>query len=266
MWVYIVLAVIGVIVGLTVFKPRRVTVFDFQRGLAYRRGRFAGVLEPGVYWHLRFFTRISTVDARSQAVTVPGQEVLSSDGITIKVSLAASYRIADPSLYANQVRNADGALYIALQIAAREIIGGATIDDLLQRRAEFGKRLVELAAPEAEKLGLALESADLKDIMFPGPLKKVFAQEVEARKAGLAALERARGETAALRNLANAAKLLEKNPVLMQLRAVQSVGGTSGNTLVLGLSSQAAPLPIQGKALQAGDADPQEFGDESSPQ
>jgi hypothetical protein len=70
--------------------------------------------------------------------------------------------------------------------------------------------------------------------MLPGDLKRIFAQELAARKEGLAALEKARGETAALRNLANAARIIEDNPALMQLRLLQHLGATSGNTVVLG--------------------------------
>jgi regulator of protease activity HflC (stomatin/prohibitin superfamily) len=84
--------------------------------------------------------------------------------------------------------------------------------------------------------------------MFPGELKKVFAQVVTARKEGLAALEKARGETAALRNLANAAKLVENNPALMQLRMIQSLEESSGNTLVVGLPGEPLVTPRPAKA------------------
>ncbi len=69
--------------------------------------------------------------------------------------------------------------------------------------------------------------------MFPGELKNIFAQVVNARKEGLAALERARGESAALRNLANAASLFDNNPNLMQLRFLQSLEKNTGNTVVI---------------------------------
>lgn len=95
--------------------------------------------------------------------------------------------------------------------------------------------------------GLRLISADVKDIMLSGKLKEIFAQVVNARQEGLAALERARGETAALRNLANAAKMIDANPNLMQLRLVQTLGESSGNTLVLGVPPQEAVVSIPKK-------------------
>jgi regulator of protease activity HflC (stomatin/prohibitin superfamily) len=80
-------------------------------------------------------------------------------------------------------------------------------------------------------------------MMFPGEMKKAFAQVVKAQKEGQAALERARGETAALRSLANAARVMDDNPNLLQLRALQALADSSGNTLVFGLPNGAVPLP-----------------------
>jgi hypothetical protein len=89
-----------------------------------------------------------------------------------------------------------------------------------------------------------LISVNLKDIMFPGKLKEIFAQVVNAKKEGLAAIEKARGETAALRHLANAAKMIDGNPNLMPLRLVQALGEASGNTLILGMPPQSMPVPV----------------------
>jgi hypothetical protein len=83
--------------------------------------------------------------------------------------------------------------------------------------------------------------------MVPGDLKRVFAGVVAARKEGEASLERVRAETAALRNLANAGRLVEENPGLLQLRMLQQVGGSSGNTVMLtmpdGVGGSAPTMP-----------------------
>jgi hypothetical protein len=92
---------------------------------------------------------------------------------------------------------------------------------------------------------VSLESVDVKDIMFPGDLKRIFSQVVKARKEGQAALEKARAETATLRHLANAASLIDRNPAILQLRLLQSVQDSSGNTLVLGMPPQSTPLPVR---------------------
>jgi regulator of protease activity HflC (stomatin/prohibitin superfamily) len=191
-----------------------------------------------------FFTIIQKLDVRPQFVSITGQEVLSSDGVTLKVSLAANFEIVDPGIAVNKVKSFQEALYLELQLALREIIGAAEIDTVLSARDELSKKLMEITESKATELGLRLISVNLKDIMFPGKLKEIFAKVVSAKKEGLAALERARGETASLRNLANAAKMIEGNPNLMQLRFVQALGETSGNTLVLGVPSQPLPVPV----------------------
>lgn len=221
------------------------TVFEFERGLRYTNGKLRDVLAPGSHWVYRRNTTVRKVDVRPRVVAVPGQEVLSADGVSLKVSLAATYEVTDPGVAINTVESYEQAIYTTLQLSVREIIGGAKIDDLLQRREEFSARLMELSLEPVSKFGVKLISCSIKDVMFPGPLKKMFAQVVQAQKEGQASLERARGETAALRNLANAARLIEEKPSLMQLRLLQEVAGQSGNTIVLGFPQAATPLPMR---------------------
>ncbi len=217
---------------------KRIIIFEYEKGLKYSKGRFKGILEAGEYWYISFFSSIQKLDLRPRFVSIPGQELLSSDGVTLKVSLAAKYQIADPLLAVNSVQNYEEALYLELQMALREIIGSADIDKLLEKRNEYSKQLHDLTEKKTESIGIKLISVNIKDIMFPGQLKEIFTQAVRARKEGEAALEKARGETAALRNLANAAKMLESNPNLMQLRMIQAFSQTSGNTMVFGMPAQ----------------------------
>jgi regulator of protease activity HflC (stomatin/prohibitin superfamily) len=129
-------------------------------------------------------------------------------------------------------------------LAVREVISTSKADELMENRAGFAEKIRVLAEPQVQRLGLKLLAADLKDLMISGDLKKSFAQVVRARKEGEAALERARGETAALRSLANAARMLQDNPQLMQLRMLQAMGESAGNTLVVGLP---ATLPLRNR-------------------
>lgn len=120
-----------------------------------------------------------------------------------------------------------------------------------------------IAAPRLETIGVELQDASLRDLTFPGDVKKIFTQVVKARQEGLAALEKGRGETAALRNLANAAALIERSPSLMQLRALQTLGQQPGSTLVLGMQPGATLVPLRtqvagsAELLPAGDVSPQ---------
>src|SRR5439155_16474925 len=145
-------------------------------------------------------------------------------------------------------RNADNyitALYRELQQALRAAVSATEVETLLQNRAEFGHQILRTCQPAAERLGLVLERLAIRDLTLPGDLKKIFAQVVKARQEGLAALERARGETAALRNLANAAQMVQRNPQLLQLRLLQVSGQQTGTTLVIGMPQGATPIPLR---------------------
>lgn len=244
LWIPI-LAVIVLFIVFRTFPLKRVIVYEHQRALRYRKGRYIGTIGPGQYWIFSRSSAITPVDTRPEFITIQGQDVLSADGVTLKISLAAQFQVADPHVAVNKNSNYRTSLYLTLQMAVREIVGSEKIDALLDNRAGISTKLMDLTAKKAVEFGLTLISADIKDMMFPGEMKKVFAQVVKAQKEGQAALERARGETAALRNLANAARTMEENPSLLQLRALQTLTDSSSNTLVLGLPSGTVPVPKQ---------------------
>ena len=215
----------------------RVTVFEYERGLKYVKGRFRQVLPPGQYWVWLFgSTLIRKVDIRPQYISVPGQELLTADGVGLKISLTAVYEINDPARAINQVASYQQALYLTVQTALRDTVGAIAIDDLMANRAQLNARLLEAATNPVETIGLRLINVSIKDLMLPGELKKLYAQVIQARQEGLAQLERARGETAALRNLANAARLAKDNPTLLKLRLLQALEHSSGNTFVMDMS------------------------------
>lgn len=240
------------IVVIAKLTTKRITILEYERGLKYRNGKFQTVLGPGCYWYLPFVATLHKIDVRPAYASISGQEVLSSDGVTIKISLAANYEVTDPYVAINKIQNYRDALYLELQLALRDIIGSMDIDTVLNSRSEIQTKLMELTAAKAAELGLKLHSASVKDIMFPGKLKELFAQVVNAKKEGLATLERARGETAALRNLANAAKLIESNPSLLQLRLLQALGQSAGSTLVLGVTPNGQIVPVKKGVAESG--------------
>jgi len=249
--IFVVLA--AVLIFLAFLEKRligTVTVFEHERGLKYTKGTLREVLAPGRYRIYRPHTLITKLDMRPRFISVPGQELLSSDGVTLKVSLAAEYEVADPQAAVLKSVNFESALYLLLQVALRELIGASKIDEVLEKRGFFSQALMEACGKRVEEMGLKLRSVNVKDVMFPGELKKIFSQTVKARKEGLAALEKARGETAALRNLANAARMIEENPALMQVRLLQHLSETPGNTLILGVPGATTPLPVRSKEIE----------------
>ncbi|MBA2718453.1 MAG: slipin family protein [Chloroflexi bacterium] len=236
MEVVVVLLLVGLIAAL-VLRPlvAVVTVHDYQRGLRYRQGRFAGLVEPGTHVTLKPVTEIHVLDGRPTSITVPGQEILTADGVALKVSLTARYVVADPVAAITADQNYVAALYTTLHAGLREALAGRTADEILAARAELGPVVGGAVASELARLGLELLGVDVRDVMVPSEMKRAFAGIVAARREGEAALERARGETAALRGLANAGRMLDDNPGLLQLRILQQLGGSSGNTIMLGV-------------------------------
>ena len=214
-------------------RGRRFVVAEWERGVLFEHGRIVTVLDPGAHrrWGSGFTLR--RVDTRPWIVQVPTQEVPTADGFTVKVTIVGKARVLDPVTFVTASQDAYAALYLNAQIATREVVASTSVDRLVAARHELGDALTA-SVRGLDELGIALERLELKDVIFPAEVKKAQAEVVVARAQGLAALERARGETAALRNLANAAALLKDNPALLQLRLVQQLAATSGHTVVIG--------------------------------
>lgn len=128
------------------------------------------------------------------------------------------------------------------------------MDVLLGQRVGIGAQVRDLVAAEAHSVGVEVHAADVRDVMLPGELRKAFSEVLKAKQESQAALERARGESAALRNLANAARLIENQPALATLRFFQVLEASSGNQTVLmndlsalltGFKSRGASQPEQ---------------------
>ena len=248
-YIYVVIPAIALLIGLLVLGGsfRRVTIYDYEGALKYHKGRFVEILEAGSYRYWPVNTEITKYDLRPVYIKAIGQEVLTADSISIKATIVGRYQIADPVMALTEVQSYYEGIYTELQLALREIIGSATIEEVLGGRSRLGERLKEMVSTGAEEFGLKLISADIKDIMFPGSLKETMAQVAVARQEGLAALEKARGESAAIRSLANAGKMLESSPGLMQLKLLQALADSSDNTLILNLAGEGVPMNILSK-------------------
>ena len=191
-------------------------------GLLYRHGKFVAQLSSGrqIRWG-RGYT-VTLQDLRMALLAVTGQEILTSDNVSLKANLSVSYEIADPMKAIHGTQHWPAELHNQVQLALRTVVGELSVEALPTRRPDLAAKLLTLVQPEAAKFGIRVHAVELKDLMYPAELKRAFAESLKARQEGHAALERARGETAALRNLANAARVLEGNPELMNLRLLQT--------------------------------------------
>ncbi|WP_096499318.1 slipin family protein [Mycobacteroides stephanolepidis] len=204
---------------------QKITIMQWQRGVLYRDGVFKAVLTPGVHYTRPRTDTLVTVDMRAQSIQVVGQDVLTVDGFTVKVSASVEYNVSVPDVFAAAENGSvHWGIYLRAQLQVRDAVAALTLDELLAQRGQFlGVDAVARLASEAEELGVTVTRFVVKDIMLSGEVRKALAGPLLAREAGKAQLERARAEAAVLRSMANTAKLLRENPELLQLRTLESV-------------------------------------------
>jgi regulator of protease activity HflC (stomatin/prohibitin superfamily) len=244
--VIIVIAIFGTVTAVAVAKEFRhaFLVPEGYAGLLYHKGKFVGVLGAGRHIRWGRYFSLGALDLRKGALVVAGQEVITADNVGLKISLLVNYQVADPAKAAHESQNWQSDLYNGAQLALRAVVSGVAVEALLNQRLELGAQLLTRVQQDSAKIGINLLAVEVKDVMFPAELKRAFAEVLKAKQEGQAALERARGESASLRNLANAARVLEGNPALMNLRLMQSLSAaqSAGNTLVLGMPGGFVPL------------------------
>ncbi|NNF27301.1 MAG: slipin family protein [Gemmatimonadetes bacterium] len=220
------------------FVPVPRIVREHERGLRFRKGHLAGELGPGRYWLRPRVEELTVIDVRRRQSVVSGQEVLTSDRVPLKVSLIAEFTVRHVIKAVGTVERYEEALYGRIQLALREAVATRELDVALAERGELGQAILELVRDGAMEFGVELHSVQVRDFMMAGGLRGAYTEVVQAKQRGLAALEKARGESAAVRSLANAAQLMERHPGIMQLRLLQAVESGSGNRVVIALDPE----------------------------
>ncbi len=140
---------------------------------------------------------VQLMDLRKTSLLVAGQEVLTADNVSLKLSLIVTCRIADPAKAAHETQNWLADLHHTVHLAARSVVGGVPVDTLVNQRLEMGAQLLARAQPEAANSGINILAIEVKDVMIPVELQRAFTRVVKTKQDGQAALERARGESAA---------------------------------------------------------------------
>jgi len=208
-----------------------ITVLEWQRTLLFTDGRFARILEPGRHRYARHSSTFETVDMRRRLTVVNGQELLTADGLTLRLSAQVTWRVADPVAFVTVATMPDQVLYTGVQLALRDVVAAGTLDELVTDRGRLTVEPATIAA-HVDGLGIELLTVAVRDVMLPGELRRAAVETLLAREKGKAELERARAEAASLRTLANVARVLEEHPALLHLRTIQAAS-TPGTTVVL---------------------------------
>ena len=208
-----------------------VVVHAHQKGLHYEQGRLVEVLDPGRYllWqHAGKQVEVMAVDMRRTEIAIAGQELMTRDKVTLRLSLAVEYAIFDPAVAIDRTGNLRDALYTQVQLAARDYVSGVSLDQLLEGRDEMTRFLEGQTKPQAAELGATIHRVGVKDVVLPGEMKTLLNRVIEAEKEAAANVILRREETAATRSLANTAKVMAQNPVLLRLKELESLKEIAG--------------------------------------
>lgn len=202
---------------------RTLVVRPWQRAVVFADGGLVEVLAEGSYTLSTFDRTLETVvlDTREQELQVSGQELITADKATLRLSLVCKYGIIDPVAAVKGTTALHDALYAEVQLSARTAVAGATVDQLLEQRVDIAGRMVADVAQRVKSWGVHVARLDIKDVVLPGEMKALLNQVIEAEKRAAAQNILRREETAATRSLANTARLLESNPVLLRLKELE---------------------------------------------
>ncbi len=228
------------------------TVLESERGLLFVQGKLARVLEPGrhAFWtHPEAAVSVSKLDMRADQDAIVGQELMTRDKVTLRLTLTVEHAVADPVLAATAVANVRNAVYLLVQLAARDYVAGVTLDQLLEGRDAMTRHLLAEVAPKALGFGVRVERVGVKDVVLPGEMKALLNRVIEAEKAAAANVILRREEVAATRQLANTARVMEQSPILLRLKeldALKEIAESIGEVrLVVGADNMKALLPAE---------------------
>lgn len=226
-------------------------VKQFERGLKYAQGKFEGILEAGryAYWnHPGARIVVTVLDTRLQQLKIEGQELMTKDKVSLRLTLTAEYAPSDAATTVHAVADVKDAIYLAVQLAAREFVSGVTLDELLEAREALTRYLEAQVLPRAEQFGVRVQRVGVKDVILPGEMKTLLNKVIEAEKAAAANVILRREDAAATRNMANTAKVIAENPVLMRLKELETMKDIAEKIdeikLVMGADSLKGLMPF----------------------
>jgi regulator of protease activity HflC (stomatin/prohibitin superfamily) len=214
---------------------------EYERGVIFRLGRvLPSPKGPGLILVFRPIDRMVRISLRLETLEVPAQDVVTRDNVTIKVNAVVFFRVLDPKRAVLEVAKY---LYTTSQLAQtslRSVLGQVAFDELLSERDKVNLRLQSLLDQDTEPWGIKVAKVEVKQVDLPDQMIRAIARQAEAEREKRAKIIHAEGEYVAAEKLAMAAELIQRQPVAIQLRYLQTLVeiGTEKNTTVI------FPLPI----------------------
>lgn len=234
----IIVAVIIIAIFLLLASIR--VVQQYERGVIFVLGKLMGAKGPGVFFVPPFISRIVKVDLRIVTLTVPPQEVITRDNVTIKVTAVVYFYVVNPVAAVVNVMNFIQATTQIGQTTLRNVLGQSELDELLSQRNKINRELQAIIDEHTERWGVKVTAVEIKDVELPVTMQRAMAKQAEAEREKRAKIIHAEGELQASAQLAQAANVIGSQPATLQLRYLQTlteIAVEKNSTIIF-------PLPI----------------------
>ncbi len=214
---------------------------EYERGVVFRLGRFAGVRGPGLILLIPLFEKMVKVTLRTVALDVPPQDVVTKDNVSVKVNAVMYFQVFEPGKAIIAVEDYLFATSQMGQTTLRSILGEHELDDLLSNREKINLKLQEIIDARTDPWGVKVSAVEVKDVDLPEGMRRALAKQAEAERERRAKVIHADGEYQASAKLKEAADVMAPNPVSVQLRYLQTLTeiSTEKNSTII------FPLPIE---------------------
>src|SRR6266436_9986431 len=235
----LVISAVVLILLMLLFSAIRV-VQQYERGVIFVLGRLIGAKGPGIFLVPPFITRMAKVDLRIVTLTVPPQEVITRDNVTVKVTAVIYFYVMDPAAAVVNVVNYLQATTQIGQTTLRNVLGQSELDELLAQRNKIDRELQAIIDEQTERWGVKVTAVEIKDVELPATMQRAMAKQAEAEREKRAKIIHAQGELQASTQLAQAAEVIGSQPAALQLRYLQTlteIAVEKNSTIIF-------PLPI----------------------
>ncbi len=233
-----------IILLLLILIPSIKIIKEYERAVVLRLGRLLvepkGPKGPGIVIIIPFVDKFVRVNLRLVAMDVPPQDIITKDNVSVKVNAVVYFRVVEPNKAITEI---DDYLYATSQLAQttlRSILGQVELDDLLSNREHINTELQTILDAQTDSWGIKVSAVEVKHVDLPQEMQRAMAKQAEAERERRAKIIGAEGEFQAATKIVEAAKLMEKHPVALQLRYLQTLRevATENNSTTL------FPIPI----------------------
>jgi regulator of protease activity HflC (stomatin/prohibitin superfamily) len=217
--VFFILVVFAVIILANAIRILR----EYERGVVFRLGRLIGVKGPGIIFLIPIVDKLVKVSLRTVVMDVPPQDVITKDNVSIKVNAVVYFRVLFPDKAIVEVENYLFATSQLSQTTLRSILGQSELDELLAEREKINMQLQKIIDDQTEPWGIKVSNVEVKHIDLPAEMQRAMARQAEAERERRAKVIHAEGEYQASQRLADASGIIEKHPMALQLRFLQTL-------------------------------------------